>query len=124
MSTCDETGCTGHLGKFPDCQTEALWTVSLDSGQDEQTGSVDAHGWFALMIMTSDKPVELDDGRTVTVPAGNYMVGTNDQGFVWSWQYDTEAEARKDFETADNEYGEWLDANEPEPLAANAGSAE
>lgn len=122
LSKCDTDGCTGHLGKFDDCQTEALWTLSLDSGADETTGSTDAHGWYALFIMTSDEPVTLDDERTVTVPVGNYILCTNDQGFVRSWQYDTEAEARQAFAMADRAYGSWLDENEPEPLAANAGS--
>lgn len=118
---CTVDGCQGHLAKFPNCLTEALWEVSLVDG--EATGSVEAYGHYTLIefteptrhVMGLDLGVpEADAGPTVEITAGWYMVGTNDQGFVWHTSYANETEARAEYDAIDAEYSAWLDINEPE----------
>lgn len=91
MSTCDSTfvkgQCPGHLGKFQDCDAEALWTLSLDQGNaDTEFGDTDWHGYFALFLLNQSESVELDpdgsDDRVVIVPPGNYLLRTYTSGAV------------------------------------------
>jgi hypothetical protein len=97
----------------------------------ESTGSTEAYGHFTLIHIEVptrhsigyDLGVPEDQqGPIVEIPAGWYMVQTYDSGRVDYVQYDSEADAKVDWETADEEYSAWLDDEEPEPLAANAGS--
>ena len=108
--------CAGHMGKFADCVTEAIWQLSLDSSYSESaTGSVEAYGWYALMTFDEAEAVTLSDGSSVSVPKGTYIISTNDQGFVYLSEYgDDTARAEADFKAEDDAYGEWLDVNEPE----------
>lgn len=109
LPTCDVTGCTGHLGKYDDCVSEAL-DMDVYSYADETTGESDAPcGYNALHLVKEAYPMVLDDGHTVTVPPGNYIQTTNSQGFVSLATYDTEAEARKVFDAEGTAYGEWLE---------------
>jgi hypothetical protein len=130
---CGVDGCAGHLAKFPDCLTEALWEVSMIDG--ESTGSTEAYGHYTLIhypeaethVMGHALGVTDPDAVHVDIPAGWYMVGTNDQGSVWHTSYADEAEARADFAIAEEEYSAWLDVNEPEyesDIPPNAGSSE
>jgi len=70
---------------------EALWVVSLDSGQDDEAGNTDTIGWFALFHFNQAETIEIglivNDSVTVTVPRGSYILGTDDQGFVWATRY-------------------------------------
>jgi len=113
MTKCDHAGCEGHLGKFSSCLTEALWQSTLD-GTDESTGTTEAYGHYSLMLFNFDEALPLGEGRTITVPAGAYIVACYESGAVFSQKYGTEAEARKDFEDHERDYGEWLDKEESE----------
>jgi hypothetical protein len=120
-SPCSQEGCNGHLAKFQDCLTEALWEISMYAG--ESTGSTEAYGHFTLIhieaeeihIMGADLGVdESAQGPAVTIPAGWYMISQYDRGDVYHDQYDTESEATEAWTAADQEYSAWLDINEPD----------
>lgn len=108
MRKCDNPTCTGHLAKFDDCRAEALYVASLDSA-DETTGTTDYRGHFALLIMTEAETLPVDDGVTVEVPAGNYVVQSHDSGAISLITFDTEAEARALMDSESDLYGEWDD---------------
>jgi hypothetical protein len=129
LPRCSTVGCEGHLGKFQDCLSEALWEISLYAG--ESTGSTEAYGHFTLIHVEENEThvmgAELGQdpgGPTVAIPAGWYMVQASESGAVYTWRCPSEAEALGQFSLAGDEYSEWLNINEPDPLAANAGSAD
>lgn len=109
MLTCTEH-CPGHLGKFDSCQGEALYELTLDTFGDASTG--DANDWHyhaTLVILDSDADVVLYEAlpvleRTVTVPAGFYIVQAMSSGAVYANTYDTEAQARTAFEAMEADY--------------------
>ena len=106
-SKCAQEGCTGHLGKFDSCQTEALYGLTMDGG-DETTGDTDFEGHLTFMVLGHDQTVELWDGVIVTVPAGAYIVEGLDSGAVYAMSYANEAAARIVFDEADERYSAWL----------------
>jgi hypothetical protein len=101
-------GCGGHLGKFEDCVTEALYGVTMDSGHDMETGNVDWKVWVAYLgyFGPGHPPYHVDAGW-IGIPTGTYLVLTNDRGFVWSKHYATGSEARAEFDRIEAEYDEW-----------------
>jgi hypothetical protein len=113
IGKCDQAGCTGHLGKFSSCLDEAVWQLSMDDS-DRATGRTEAHGHFAAMTFDASEEYKIQDGATVIIPAGAYLVEENDQGFVYVVAYDSEAEMIKVFDEHDQRYSEWLEINEPE----------
>lgn len=113
MSTCDNAGCAGHLGKFQSCLSEALWEASLE-GSDRTTGSSEFEGHFALQHYPDNETATLGNGVTVDIPNGWYIVETAESGAVWTSHYPSEAEALRVFNAADERYGEWLDTEESE----------
>lgn len=112
MFNCTQDGCTGHLGKFPDCLTEALWQLSMSGMLGEPTGDVEYEGHYTLMIFDESLTEPLDNGPAVTVPTGYYLLGTDGQGFVWLQAYDTEAEAREIFDEIDARYAAWSEVDD------------
>jgi hypothetical protein len=117
LPLCQDPLCTGHLGKFTSCRSEALWVASLE-GFDKTTGNTEAHGHFALLHFPEDQDIDVSDNpcwqHNVTVPCGWYIVETQESGAVYHAEYDTEEEARKAFSFEEARYGEWLNVNEPE----------
>jgi len=115
MTYCEQSGCTGHLGKFDSCQAEALWQMSLD-GTDETTGDSEFEGHLTLVVLDYDHEEKIDPSRdvtpVVTVSAGAYIVSENSQGFVDVETYASEELARVDFDAADERYSAWLDEDE------------
>lgn len=112
MATCTTEGCPGHLWKFSDCVAEAVYEWSLDGSAVEQTGDVEFEGHFSLFIVPEDEPTRIDpggDNRPVTVPAGWYILYCADSGAVDLWSYDTERDARTEFELHDLAYSNWGD---------------
>lgn len=108
LPTCDTVDCQGHLGKFSDCLTEALYDLSM-GGMYDSTGSTEAHGHFTLMVFDVDDVHTLESGGPdVTIPAGAYIVQCTEQGFVYTLTYSTQVEAQAAFAMADSAYGEWL----------------
>lgn len=101
-------GCTGHLGKFQDCTSEALWSLSLDSGQDATTGDVDWDAWVALFLdfTPGHPPIRVDAGW-IGIPPGSYLLYSNDRGYVWSSVAMSAAQARQEFDRIDVLYDEW-----------------
>lgn len=106
-------GCTGHLGKFEDCVTEALYGITMEDGHDRSTGTVDWDVWCALLLtFTAGHPPYQVDAGWIGIPVGSYVVYTNDQGFAWSRHYRTEAEATAEFDRIDALYGAWLEVSD------------
>jgi len=105
--TCSTPGCQGHLGKFDNCLDEALYAESLD-GNHETTGDVDAHGYITLMIVEEPYMFSFGDGRTLRVPAGNFLLIEDSNGFVYTQSFDSVLDVRDAFEVAESEYAQWL----------------
>jgi hypothetical protein len=108
---CDQADCRGHLGKFDDCLSEAIWEASLD-GFCDSTGDTECDGHYCLVSFPENDTVTIQDGPTVLVPAGWYIVETVNSGAVYVTRYNTEGEAREEYDAADKRYGEWLDQDE------------
>jgi hypothetical protein len=124
VSKCSQEGCLGHLDEFSDCLTEAVWQDSLRHAE-QFTGTVEFDGSYALMIYEEAHSACLsDNGPTITIPAGSYIVHTNEQGSVTLLVFSTEIGAREMWEAADDAYSAWLDENRPEGIPPNAGSAD
>lgn len=105
----DAEGCTGHVfSKFQDCVTEALWLMSLESGQDDSTGDADYRGWYAVFHV--DEPFtfdEFDDGRgAVTVAAASYLLKSSSSGAVSS-ESGTHDEIMEIFDEEASAYAQW-----------------
>lgn len=117
LGTCDTANCAGHLGKFPDCLTEALWAASMN-GMDETTGSTEwsVHvtmvAFYKPEVLSVDGQAEWSDAQ-VTVEPGVYLVFTNDQGRVWHEAYPIDSSAGRDrFTALDADYGAWVGDDE------------
>ena len=109
MRICRVTECSGHVGKFADCASEALWMLSLD-GSESDTGSVeDGFDFLSLVIVKEPTGVALQDGREVTLVPGSYLVFCSEQGFVNVIRYDLESEARQAYDRCDRAYADYLD---------------
>lgn len=112
MSTCEQSGCTGHLGKFDSCRDEALYELALDGS--EYTGDVDFNGTFHPIMLDEDTPVTIQDdtGRVVTVPAGRYIVHSLTSGAVNVYTYDSAELMAADYKVAEDEYAAWENDDE------------
>ena len=66
-----------------------LCLLSMDSGQDEETGTTEWHVWCARF--------------------GRNLLYTDDQGFVWCERCENEDEAMALFRLIDQEYSKWSD---------------
>ena len=106
MGKCDNPGCDGHLGKFPDCIAEALWGID----QDDQTGTTDWEAWYALyrFDQAETHPVHVyAPNLTVTIPAATYIAGEDDRGAVFYTGYTDPAAARQAWDDINARYAEW-----------------
>lgn len=110
MDKCDEELCPGHLGKFDDCLTEALYELNMLSAEDESTGHVEFRGYFCLFDIEAPVDLWLDElmpsQRTVTVPVGVYVLVQTDQGFVYNIA-GSEDELRARFAAEQHDYWAW-----------------
>lgn len=68
-----------------DKMAAALWLLSLESGQDEETR--DACDWLCWVARF-----------------GRRLLVVDSPGFVYCWKYKTEAEAVEEFDAIDNDY--------------------
>jgi len=85
--------------------------LTLD-GTDERTGDVDFGSCLSLVILASDESVALDDGPTVILPSGAYLVECVSSGAVYAWREDDESSARATFDALDARYEAWLNADD------------
>lgn len=108
MLTCDQKGCTGHLGKFDSCRDEALYELSLDSF-GSSTGDSSFRGHFTPISVSEPETVKIPDGLEVIVPAGHYMVIGHNSGAVSVDTYDSEEELSAAFKVEEDAYAEWDD---------------
>ncbi len=98
MTTCDWAGCSGHLGKFDDCLTEALYCLALDDA--DWVGSSDFGVSAAFLVVTADDVAP-------PVPAGFYAVSEDSNGFVARWTYASESDMDDERERLATAYAEW-----------------
>jgi len=107
---CSHPLCTGHLGKFPTCLTEALWVASLDGG-DDSTGTTEAHGHYTLLNFPDTEDIDISNApewqHMVTVHSGWYIVECQDSGAVYHAEYADETEARQAFLVEERRYAQW-----------------
>ena len=107
VKICDTPGCEGHLAKFDDCLTEALWQLTIEGLYDADTGSLsDGFGVYAaFLVFAHAENVTIPSGLIVSVPAGEYMVSQTEPGYVSL----TSDGARARFNDLDEERSAWLD---------------
>ena len=77
--------------KFSDETCEALYDLSLDGCLDGECGNVADGEWYGLLLNT-----EVED-------AEHAILFENGQGFVEYTVYESEEQARKEFERVENE---------------------
>lgn len=109
LPRCERPACTGHLGKFAGCVTEALYTLSLD-GTWPTTGSVEAYGHFVLMVIDETTSVDIGSEGSpdvVDVLPGFYVIVEDDHGHVSLEWFDTADLAREYFELCEQQYAAW-----------------
>lgn len=114
MRKCDtiftQGSCPGHYGgKFDNCLSEALYILSLDSFEDDKTGSCDYEGHLSLFLQEESYGVDMagDGTRLATVPPGWYIVFTAPNGGVSLWTYETKAEVLAEFDAWQARYETW-----------------
>jgi hypothetical protein len=112
MSRCETPGCTGHLGKFDDCLSEALYDCALDDASN-WVGSTDFGISAAFLSFDDGETLPIGDGGTIAVPPGFYAVAVDASGFVYKYVYESETEQVAERERIESAYAEW-DAEESE----------
>jgi len=106
--------------------TEALWLESLDSSQDEEAGTTDTIGWYALFHFPERERIEIQDGApltdrtTVIVPIGSYILEQQDSGAVYVTRYslrgsEVSEDWRKILAAESDAWDGYLDDLDPEP---------
>jgi hypothetical protein len=98
-------------GKFDDNVQEALYEIVLEGGADAFLGEADTFGAYDLLLLGDDPLiVQHEDGSEEVIGAAILL--TTYQGFVYTNQYETEEEARVDWEKVEEDYDEWLGESE------------
>lgn len=81
---CSTPGCTGHLGRFSDCLSEAVYDVSIDSA-DYTTGDSD-WTYHVAYVDTREWPLHdraVDSGGVeLIIPKGTFLVYAYGSGVV------------------------------------------
>ena len=120
LPKCDSPVCEGHLGRFQDCRTEALYNFTLDGSYGDSTGDTDAYGYFTVLTFGDYTHEPLGTGpvlsaRIVTIPPGHYIVECQSSGAVYSTSYDTAEAALAAFTEHESAYDLWAnDDNDDE----------
>lgn len=93
------------MGKFDSARDEALYELSLE-GAVPSSGDVEAPtGAFTLLVIVRDDVATLGN-----IPAGNFILTENNDGFVGVAEYDSEAEATAAYNKLDEAFGAWATA--------------
>lgn len=115
MHCADIIECEGHFGKHGNCLTQALHEAagSMQGWAEEESGDVDSPYGFRWLIIANESIAITPDywsaDFTLNVAAGQYFIITeNDRGFVRLFSFDSEADARADWDLFMCAYGEWL----------------
>lgn len=118
--SCEVPRCTGHLGKFSNCLSEALWNLGEDYA-DESGGNSDAHGYHMMFLFHHNTWLSDYAGDSFghcdtpdfQIAGDTYVILTQtDSGQVFGEAYESETEARDAYDVYDRAYGEWMEANE------------
>lgn len=95
-------------GNADEALAERLFDVTMDSGQDEDIGSVDELGWYGLILDFEGK---------------SYVVEQDTYGFFGYVEYESADAARTAWKQVEDTYGEFYEAN-PEELQEGAAVVE
>lgn len=99
----------GHPGRYEGCGSqligEWLWDLSMDGGQDADTGDTEHGGWHALFY----GPFPWDPREDIAIILTQWSSGA----ITYGW-YATKTEADEVFEAASREYSEAMSLEEPE----------
>lgn len=117
--TCGIPGCSGHLGKFDDCLSEALWNMGTDYADEYGGDSSGPCGYSMLFLFDESTRLSklFKHWSELYVPdfvigSGTYVMLTeHDSGRIYRESFETEQEARAAFDAHDRAYGEWSEAN-------------
>ena len=94
-----------HPGKFEGCPSETiaemLYGFTMESGQDSELGDVEGFGWYALI--TNVKEIK-----------GNpsFIVHADNVGFFDYASYNSESDAKTNWDRIESEYEEWENEGE------------
>jgi hypothetical protein len=126
MAKCDSLfksgGCQGvHLGKFADCQAEALYELSMD---EQGCGDGDFEGYATPVTVLKPEPVTLADGAVVEVQPGHYIVWTSTTGSVTIGQYYAPEVMAADYAVHQERYAAWDRGCDPSDLKRHADCVE
>lgn len=117
MHRCVVPGCEGHLGKYSDCLSEALWTLGEDYA-DESGGDTEGPGYAMLFVFHGSVWLsDLDKALFPTLGVPDFLIGGGtfvmltgvDSGQVSMEGFACEDDARAAFDAHDRAYGMWYD---------------
>lgn len=96
-----------------DAQTECLWSDTLVSMQDRDTGSTEFGIWVAMFDMPiGQRGCSHDVGECSeaerTWPSGVYLVSTSELGFQFGTYYSNPKAGYREFDRIDDLYAEWM----------------
>lgn len=118
MKNCAQKDCAGHVAKFDDCMSEALYEqcAGTRGWADEETGNTDWDGYMWLILASSEFeiPMEFWSGSfDMSIPGGTWMtLFVNTSGYVTLTYHDTEQRAQDTFDAFDKAFQEWEWSNE------------
>lgn len=110
--------CAGHLGKFSDCLSEALYEQAAGTvgWADDEGGTTEFEGYMWLIL--GHESIEIPaadwsgDFDIKTAPGTWLTLLTTDQGFVYLTAYGTRDEAQDAYDTHIAAYDAWDAAND------------
>lgn len=109
---CEHPKCQGHLAKFENCLSEALYCWGEF---DDRAGDVD-YGLVAYLFIEHGSftiPAMMGVSFDLNIEGPLYAImECSDSGFVGLSGFDTEALARDAFDAYTIDYAEWMEARE------------
>ena len=114
MITCENIGCTGHLGKYDSCIDEGLDIIAMD---ENGVGDTDFEGYVSAPIVVPEPEEVTAEGFSVTIPAGVYIVTHHNSGGVTVESFDTRSAAQASYACHEARWMAWDDEdNDGEPF--------
>lgn len=115
---------TYHATKYDSARDEVI-ALLANGMRDDSTGNVDAlTGWFALVTIPANVDLMIDGdpvsetareyGVTAADVIGSHIVTHDSQGFVYVETFDSEQEAREEFDCRAAQFAEWDDEDRDE----------
>lgn len=116
--TCVVPGCEGHVGKYDNCLSMALWNLGQDYADESGGDSCDGDGYHMLFLFTSNTwisgmSLELAGTPDFQVAGDTYVIVSETRsGHVSLAGYMDASEARGVFDDLMAEYGKWSEIHE------------